>query len=258
MAVRQPVWLVGLLILFVTLETAVYVVSFALFQGTGAEHSGGRSSSATYSPFWSWGPISGAPTVWPEVARVPLGDTGDELEVKTPRRGTPWHAGAPTGACRGRRPGDWSAYPEDRFLGAELRPRAVVASLLPERHAEGATMTYQVRRAEYFYTTVTDEPGQALNLLTLLVEKGINLLAFTAVPVGPNRTQLTIFPDDVAKTVSEAKKAQLRWTGPTPPCWSTARTRSAPWRQSTQSSTRPTSTSTPPAAWPMVGAATAI
>lgn len=75
-------------------------------------------------------------------------------------------------------------------------------------------MTYQVRRAEYFYTTVTDEPGQALNLLTLLAEKGINLLAFTAVPVGPNRTQLTIFPDDVAKTVSEAKKAQLPLDGP--------------------------------------------
>jgi hypothetical protein len=75
-------------------------------------------------------------------------------------------------------------------------------------------MTYQVRRAEYFYTTVADEPGQALNLLTLLAEKGINLLAFTAVPVGPNRTQLTIFPDDVAKTVSEARKAQLLLDGP--------------------------------------------
>ena len=75
-------------------------------------------------------------------------------------------------------------------------------------------MTYQVRRAEYFYTTVTDEPGQALHLLTLLAEKGINLLAFTAVPVGPNRTQLTIFPDDVAKTVSEARKAQLPLDGP--------------------------------------------
>jgi hypothetical protein len=75
-------------------------------------------------------------------------------------------------------------------------------------------MTYQVRRAEYFYTTVADEPGQALNLLNLLAEKGINLLAFTAVPVGPNRTQLTIFPDDVAKMVSEAKKAQLPLDGP--------------------------------------------
>jgi hypothetical protein len=75
-------------------------------------------------------------------------------------------------------------------------------------------MTYQVRRAEYFYTTVADEPGEALKPLTLLAEKGIGLLAFTAVPVGPNRTQLTIFPDDVAKAVSEAKKAQLPLDGP--------------------------------------------
>jgi hypothetical protein len=75
-------------------------------------------------------------------------------------------------------------------------------------------MTYQVRRAEYFYTTVADEPGEALKLLTLLAEKGISLLAFTAVPVGPNRTQLTIFPDDVAKAVSEAEKVQLPLDGP--------------------------------------------
>jgi hypothetical protein len=75
-------------------------------------------------------------------------------------------------------------------------------------------MTHQVRRAEYFYTTVPDEPGEALSILSLLAEKGINLLAFTAVPVGPTRTQVTIFPDDVAKAVSEAKKAQLPLDGP--------------------------------------------
>ena len=75
-------------------------------------------------------------------------------------------------------------------------------------------MTYQVRRAEYFYTTVRDEPGEALSILTLLAEAGINLLAFTAVPFGPNRTQVTIFPDDIAKAVSEARKAQLPLDGP--------------------------------------------
>src|SRR3954452_13298163 len=37
MAVREPVWLVGLLLVFVSLETIVFAVSFALFQGTGAE-----------------------------------------------------------------------------------------------------------------------------------------------------------------------------------------------------------------------------
>jgi hypothetical protein len=75
-------------------------------------------------------------------------------------------------------------------------------------------MAFQVRRAEYFYTTVPDEPGQALKLLTLLAEKGIGLLAFTAVPIGPHSTQLTIFPDDVAKTVNETKRAQLKLDGP--------------------------------------------
>lgn len=75
-------------------------------------------------------------------------------------------------------------------------------------------MSYQVRRAEYFYATVADEPGQALKLFTLLAEKDINLLAFTAVPFGPNRTQVTLFPDDVAKTVNEARKAQLALDGP--------------------------------------------
>jgi prephenate dehydratase len=46
-----------------------------------------------------------------------------------------------------------------------------------QRDRERPAMTYQVRRAEYFYTTVRDEPGEALKLLTLLAERGINLLA---------------------------------------------------------------------------------
>ena len=133
MAVRQPVWLVGLLILFVTLETAVYVVSFALFQGTGAEHSGDRSSSATLAVLvmgtYLWRTHR---LVVRYVARVPLGDTGDELEVKTPRRGTPWHAGAPTGACRGRRPGDWSISRRPILARLERAAPATIDADSPE------------------------------------------------------------------------------------------------------------------------------
>ncbi len=43
---------------------------------------------------------------------------------------------------------------------------------------------------------------------------GINLLAATAIPVGPMRTQLTLFPEDAAKMESEAKKAGLVLDGP--------------------------------------------
>ena len=77
-------------------------------------------------------------------------------------------------------------------------------------------MATRVRRIDYFYTTVQDQPGESYKFLSLLAELGINLLAFTAVPIGPNLTQVTIFPDDAAKLKSEAKKAGLVLGGPNP------------------------------------------
>jgi hypothetical protein len=77
-------------------------------------------------------------------------------------------------------------------------------------------MAYRVRRAEYFYTMVRDEPGEAYKLLSQLAGLGINLVAFSAVPMGPLRTQLTLVPDDPAQLVSEAKKAGLPLDGPHP------------------------------------------
>jgi hypothetical protein len=75
-------------------------------------------------------------------------------------------------------------------------------------------MAYKIRRADYFYTTVQDKPGEGYKLLSLLAEMGINLLAATAIPVGPMRTQLTLFPEDAARMESEAKKAGLVLDGP--------------------------------------------
>jgi predicted amino acid-binding ACT domain protein len=75
-------------------------------------------------------------------------------------------------------------------------------------------MSTSVRRIEYFYTTVQDQPGESYRFLSLLAELGINLLAFNAVPIGPNLTQVMIFPDDAAKLKSEAKKAGLTLSGP--------------------------------------------
>lgn len=91
LAIRQPVWLVGLLLLFVSIETTVYSVSYALFQGTGAEYlrwpilMGNLLAVLTMGGYlWSTHRI-----VVRYVARVPLGDTGDEPEVKT---AAAWHA----------------------------------------------------------------------------------------------------------------------------------------------------------------------
>ena len=57
-------------------------------------------------------------------------------------------------------------------------------------------MAFRIRRVEYFTTTVHDRPGEAYKLLSQLEDLGLNLVAFTAVPVGPLHAQLTIFPED--------------------------------------------------------------
>ena len=77
-------------------------------------------------------------------------------------------------------------------------------------------MACTIARVEYFYTTVKDQPGEAYKLLEMLTELGINLLAFTAVPVGPTTTQLTIFPEDPAHLKNEAAKVGIALDGPHP------------------------------------------
>jgi len=57
-------------------------------------------------------------------------------------------------------------------------------------------MSATMRRVDYYYVTVQDRPGEGYRLLAGLAAGGVNLLAFTAVPVGPNLVQLTLFPED--------------------------------------------------------------
>lgn len=68
-------------------------------------------------------------------------------------------------------------------------------------------MAQGIRRVDYFHTTVPDQPGEAFRFLSALAEVGVNLVAFTAVPVGPSRTQLTVFPDEA--TLFETHMARL-------------------------------------------------
>lgn len=77
-------------------------------------------------------------------------------------------------------------------------------------------MGYEIRRVEYFYTTVEDRPGEALRFLTALSDLGVNLLALTAIPVGLLQTQLTIFPADSLRLKDEGRKAGFRLDGPHP------------------------------------------
>lgn len=75
-------------------------------------------------------------------------------------------------------------------------------------------MAFKIRKVCYFYTTIEDKPGEAYKVLTMLGDIGVNLLAFIAVPIGPRRTQLSLFPDDDCQMVDEAKKVGLKLDGP--------------------------------------------
>ena len=75
-------------------------------------------------------------------------------------------------------------------------------------------MAYKIRKVEYFYCSVIDQPGEAYKMLSELEQSGINQLAFTAIPIGPNRTQLTLFPENSVKLITEAKRSNFSLDGP--------------------------------------------
>jgi hypothetical protein len=75
-------------------------------------------------------------------------------------------------------------------------------------------MAFAIRSVEYFYANVRDELGAAYRVLSQLAERGVSLLAFTAVPSGPTLAQFALFPEDPNKLVAEARAAGLPLDGP--------------------------------------------
>jgi hypothetical protein len=73
---------------------------------------------------------------------------------------------------------------------------------------------FTVRPVEYFYLNVRDELGAGYRVLSELAGRGVDLLAFTAVPSGPARAQFTLFPADPRRLAVEAQAAQLPIEGP--------------------------------------------
>ena len=75
-------------------------------------------------------------------------------------------------------------------------------------------MAYTIRRVEYYYANVRDELGAAYRVLEQLSSLGVQLVAFTAVPSGPDLAQFALFPEDPSKLVAEARAARLSLEGP--------------------------------------------
>ena len=75
-------------------------------------------------------------------------------------------------------------------------------------------MAFTIRSVEYYYANVRDELGAGYRVLTQLAERGVNLLAFTAVPSGPSLAQFALFPEDPKRLVAEGRAAGLPLDGP--------------------------------------------
>jgi hypothetical protein len=75
-------------------------------------------------------------------------------------------------------------------------------------------MTAKIRSVDYYYVTVPDKPGAACHVLFQLAAADVNLLAFSAVPIGPENTQLVLFPESIDALARGAEKAGFVLTGP--------------------------------------------
>ena len=57
-------------------------------------------------------------------------------------------------------------------------------------------MAVTIRRVEYYYIIVEDRPGEGARIFAALKNASVNLVAFTAFPVGVGKTQLDFFPEN--------------------------------------------------------------
>ena len=74
-------------------------------------------------------------------------------------------------------------------------------------------MADTVRLVEYFYITAPDKPGEGAQVLKVLKDAGVDLLAFSGFPQG-RQAQLDFIPADRAAFKQVAKKAKWKVVGP--------------------------------------------
>lgn len=75
-------------------------------------------------------------------------------------------------------------------------------------------MAAKIRKVDYYYVSLRAEPSEAYGLLTRLAKARVNLLAFSAIPMGPEFTQLVLFPEDVHLLQTVAREIGVQLTGP--------------------------------------------
>lgn len=75
-------------------------------------------------------------------------------------------------------------------------------------------MAEMVKRIQYFYATIEDKPGTASELLKNLSNRGVNMMAITAFPLGNGSSQVDFFPEKPDELIKAALDAGITLVGP--------------------------------------------
>ena len=70
-------------------------------------------------------------------------------------------------------------------------------------------MADNIRRVDYFYIEVPDQPGSLAPVVAKLKEARVNLLAFTAFPISGGKAQANFVPENTEAFTKAAKTARL-------------------------------------------------
>lgn len=75
-------------------------------------------------------------------------------------------------------------------------------------------MSVSIVCADYYHAIVSDRPGAAYELLSQLAGSGVSLMAFNAIPMGGEHTQLVLFPTSPSRLAKVAEDRGLKLHGP--------------------------------------------
>lgn len=75
-------------------------------------------------------------------------------------------------------------------------------------------MADSIRKIEYYYVVIDDKAGKWSWFLPYLRDNSVNMVAFTAFPVGAGKSQLDFFPEDAERLLQAAEAAGVTLTGP--------------------------------------------
>src|SRR5512132_103964 len=71
-------------------------------------------------------------------------------------------------------------------------------------------MADKVQRVDYDYATVPDRPGEGKNVLSVLKQNNVNLLAYLGFPSGDGQAQLDLVPENGEALKQAAGKAGIK------------------------------------------------